>query len=141
MSYCSKCGAPPVRRTVLHPLRRSRFAAGLYACVPKGKKRGLSIAGMVIGICTNVLLFTTCCTYSPLLTVLFFLCAVTGLIISIFGKVNEPAGRGFAISGIILRALRRHVFPFVIEALLIADMLDRFGIAPRRQAAHDIFIS
>ena len=119
----------PVRRTVLHPLRRSRFAAGLYACVPKGKKRAQHSRHGNRHMLKCAASFTTCCTYSPLLTVLFFLFAATGLIISIFGKVNEPAGRGFAISGIILCAAAVCI-SLVIEALLIADMLDRFGIAP-----------
>ena len=122
--YCSRCGAPVLPNV----------------SAPQKGKRGLSIAGMVIGICTNVLLFTTCCTYSPLLTVLFFLCAVTGLIISIFGKVNEPGGRGFAISGIILCAVAVCI-SLVIEALLIADMLDHFGIAPADKLPMIFFIS
>ena len=137
MSYCSKCGAP---------LSGERYCSRCGAPVlpnvsmPQKGKRGLSIAGMVIGICTNVLLFTTCCTYSPLLTVLFFLCAVTGLIISIFGKVNEPGGRGFAISGIILCAAAVCI-SLVIVALLIADMLDHFGIAPADKLPMIFFIS
>lgn len=137
MGYCTKCGAP---------LSGERYCSRCGAPVlpnvsaPQKGKRGLSIAGMVIGICTNVLLFTTCCTYSPLLTVLFFLCAVTGLIISIFGKVNEPAGRGFAISGIILCAAAACI-SLVIEALLIADMLDHFDIAPADKLPMIFFIS
>lgn len=139
MSYCTKCGAP---------LSGGRYCTRCGApvlpqdCTPASQKgkRGLSIAGTVIGICTNVLLFTTCCTYSPLLTVLFFLCAVTGLIISIFGKVNEPGGRGFAISGIILCAVAVCI-SLVIEALLIADMLDHFDIAPADKLPMIFFIS
>lgn len=137
MGYCTKCGAP---------LSGERYCSRCGAPVlpnvsaPQKGKRGLSIAGMVIGICTNVLLFTTCCTYSPLLTVLFFLFAATGLIISIFGKVNEPAGRGFAISGIILCAAAACI-SLVIEALLIADMLDHFDIAPADKLPMIFFIS
>ena len=137
MGYCTKCGAP---------LSGERYCSRCGAPVlpnvsaPQKGKRGLSIAGMVIGICTNVLLFTTCCTYSPLLTVLFFFCAVTGLIISIFGKVNEPGGRGFAISGIILCAVAVCI-SLVIEALLIADMLDHFDIAPADKLPMIFFIS
>lgn len=137
MGYCTKCGAP---------LSGERYCSRCGAPVlpnvsmPQKGKRGLSIAGTVIGICSNVLLFTTCCTYSPLLTVLFFLFAATGLIISIFGKVNEPAGRGFAISGIILCAVAVCI-SLVIEALLIADMLDHFGIAPADKLPMIFFIS
>ncbi len=124
--YCTRCGAPVLPQTCAH--------------APQKRKRGLSITGTVIGICTNMLLFTTCCTYSPLLTALFFLFAVTGLIISIFGKANEPAGRGFAISGIILCAAAVCI-SIVIEALLIADILDHFGIAPADKLPMIFYIS
>ena len=77
-------------------------------------RRGLSLAGMVIGIvCCGIILLLCCCITWPLM---FLLAAsAVGLVLSIMGLRREPAGKGMAIAGIIMNATS-----FIVFLLLLA---------------------
>lgn len=90
----------------------SGYSAQQYNAVyeaPVKPKRGLSIAGMVIGIvCCGIMLLLCCCITWPLM---FLLAAsAVGLVLSIMGLRREPAGKGMAIAGIIMNATSLIVF-------------------------------
>lgn len=90
----------------------SGYSAQQYNAVyeaPVKPKRGLSIAGMVIGIvCCGIMLLLCCCITWPLM---FLLAAsAVGLALSIMGLRREPAGKGMAIAGIIMNATSLIVF-------------------------------
>ena len=84
-------------------------------------RRGLSIAGMVIGIvCCGIILLLCCCITWPLM---FLLAAsAVGLVLSIMGLRREPAGKGMAIAGIIMNATSLIVF-LLLLAMFVAMLV------------------
>lgn len=95
-------------------------------------RRGLSIAGMVIGIvCCGIILLLCCCITWPLM---FLLAAsAVGLVLSIMGLRREPAGKGMAIAGIIMNATSFIVFLLLLAvfvALLVLSVNTDAPFAP-----------
>jgi hypothetical protein len=69
--------------------------------------RGLSIASMVLGFVSLALFWT-------------LVCPIVGLVLGIVGVRREPAGRGFAITGLVLNGLLLLIPVAVILFLLAA---------------------
>lgn len=113
-------GEAPAGQSVPAPAGGSGFSgysAQQYNAVCDAQvkpRRGLSIAGMVIGIvCCGIILLLCCCITWPLM---FLLAAsAVGLVLSIMGLRREPAGKGMAIAGIIMNATS-----FIVFLLLLA---------------------
>ncbi|AWG01242.1 hypothetical protein DZF92_05000 [Clavibacter michiganensis subsp. insidiosus] len=84
----------------------------VYAAAPP---KGLSLTSMILGL-VSVLFFWT------------FLCPLIGLVFGIIGIRKEPAGRGFAITGLILNGLLLLIpVAFVLSIVVAGGTL--FGIA------------
>lgn len=84
----------------------------VYAAAPP---KGLSLTSMILGL-VSVFFFWT------------FLCPLVGLVFGIIGIRNEPAGRGFAITGLILNGLLLLIpVAFVLSIVIAGGTL--FGIA------------
>jgi len=83
---------PPVAQQPVHnPYAQNPYAQSPYAAPAAGDAKGLSIASMVTGIVSLVLLF-------------FYLGWLTGIAAVIFGHIamkKEPAGKGMALAGLI----------------------------------------
>lgn len=92
-------------------------------------RRGLSIAGMVIGIvCCGIILLLCCCITWPLM---FLLAAsAVGLVLSIMGLRREPAGKGMAIAGIIMNATSLIVFLLLLVMFVAMLVLTANGQMP-----------
>ena len=84
----------------------------VYAVAPP---KGLSLASMILGL-VSVLFFWT------------FLCPLVGLVLGIVGIRKEPAGRGFAIAGLVLNGLLLLIPVAVVLSILVAGGA-LFGIA------------
>ncbi|UKF30762.1 hypothetical protein [Clavibacter phaseoli] len=84
----------------------------VYAVAPP---RGLSLTSMILGL-VSVLFFWT------------FLCPLVGLVFGIVGIRKEPAGRGFAVTGLILNGLLLLIPVAVVLSILVAGGA-LFGIA------------
>jgi hypothetical protein len=84
----------------------------VYAAAPP---KGLSIASMVLGL-VSVLFFWT------------FVCPVIGLVLGIVGVRREPAGRGFAIAGLVLNGLLL-LIPVAVILFLLAAGTTVAGVA------------
>jgi len=78
------------------------YGQQVFAVAPP---KGLSITSMVLGL-VSVLFFWT------------FLCPVIGLVFGIIGIRREPAGRGFAIAGIVLNGVLL-IIPVVVVLFLV----------------------
>ena len=84
----------------------------IYAAAPP---KGLSLTSMILGL-VSVFFFWT------------FLCPLIGLVFGIIGIRKEPAGRGFAITGLILNGLLLLIpVAFVLSIIVAGGTL--FGIA------------
>ncbi|WP_435081535.1 hypothetical protein [Clavibacter michiganensis] len=84
----------------------------VYAAAPP---KGLSLTSMILGL-VSVFFFWT------------FLCPLIGLVFGIIGIRKEPAGRGFAITGLILNGLLLLIpVAFVLSIVVAGGTL--FGIA------------
>nr|WP_316308404.1 DUF4190 domain-containing protein [Clavibacter michiganensis] len=84
----------------------------VYAATPP---KGLSLTSMILGL-VSVFFFWT------------FLCPLIGLVFGIIGFRKEPAGRGFAITGLILNGLLLLIpVAFVLSIVIAGGTL--FGIA------------
>jgi hypothetical protein len=75
--------------------------------------RGLSVASMVLGLVSIFFGFT-------------FVIPLTGLILGLFGLKREPAGRGMAVTGVILSGLMLAGWVLLI---VFVTGLGIFGIA------------
>ncbi len=84
----------------------------VYAAAPP---KGLSVASMVIGLVSVVFFWT-------------FLCPIVGLVLGIVGIRREPAGRGFAVAGLILNGILL-LIPVVVLVFLLAAGAAVFGAA------------
>lgn len=84
----------------------------VYAVAPP---KGLSLTSMILGL-VSVLFFWT------------FLCPLVGLVFGIVGIRREPAGRGFAITGLVLNGLLLLIPVAVVLSILVAGGA-LFGIA------------
>ncbi|MBM7410605.1 hypothetical protein JOE38_000428 [Clavibacter michiganensis] len=84
----------------------------VYAVAPP---KGLSLTSMILGL-VSVFFFWT------------FLCPLIGLVFGIIGIRKEPAGRGFAITGLILNGLLL-LIPVAIALSIIVAGGTLFGIA------------
>ncbi|MBM7388567.1 hypothetical protein JOE37_001561 [Clavibacter michiganensis] len=84
----------------------------VYAVAPP---KGLSLTSMILGL-VSVLFFWT------------FLCPLVGLVFGIVGIRKEPAGRGFAVTGLILNGLLLLIPVAVVLSILVAGGA-LFGIA------------
>ncbi|MBF4616881.1 DUF4190 domain-containing protein [Clavibacter sp. VKM Ac-2873] len=84
----------------------------VYAVAPP---KGLSLTSMILGL-VSVFFFWT------------FLCPLIGLVFGIVGFRKEPAGRGFAITGLVLNGLLLLIpVAFVLSIIVAGGTL--FGIA------------
>ena len=84
----------------------------VYAVAPP---KGLSLTSMILGL-VSVFFFWT------------FLCPLVGLVFGIIGIRNEPAGRGFAITGLVLNGLLLLIpVAFVLSVIVAGGTI--FGIA------------
>lgn len=84
----------------------------VYAVAPP---KGLSLTSMILGL-VSVFFFWT------------FLCPLIGLVFGIIGFRKEPAGRGFAITGLVLNGLLLLIpVAFVLSIIVAGGTL--FGIA------------
>ncbi|OUE21164.1 hypothetical protein BFL34_00512 [Clavibacter michiganensis] len=84
----------------------------VYAVAPP---KGLSLTSMILGL-VSVFFFWT------------FLCPLIGLVFGVIGIRKEPAGRGFAITGLILNGLLLLIpVAFVLSIVVAGGTL--FGIA------------
>ncbi|WP_317232296.1 hypothetical protein [Clavibacter capsici] len=84
----------------------------VYAAAPP---KGMSLTSMILGL-VSVLFFWT------------FLCPLIGLVFGIVGFRKEPAGRGFAITGLVLNGLLLLIpVAFVLSIVVAGGTL--FGIA------------
>ncbi len=84
----------------------------VYAATPP---KGLSLTSMILGL-VSVFFFWT------------FLCPLIGLVFGIIGFRKQPAGRGFAITGLILNGLLLLIpVAFVLSIVIAGGTL--FGIA------------
>ncbi|RIJ62185.1 hypothetical protein DZG02_03060 [Clavibacter lycopersici] len=84
----------------------------VYAVAPP---KGLSLTSMILGL-VSVFFFWT------------FLCPLIGLVFAIIGIRKEPAGRGFAITGLILNGLLLLIPVAVVLSIIVAGGT-LFGIA------------
>ncbi|MBD5381139.1 hypothetical protein ACR8AL_11420 [Clavibacter sepedonicus] len=84
----------------------------VYAAAPP---KGLSLTSMILGL-VSVFFFWT------------FLCPLIGLVFGIIGIRKEPAGRGFAITGLILNGLLLLIPVAVVLSIIVAGGT-LFGIA------------
>jgi len=84
----------------------------VYAAAPP---KGLSVASMVIGLVSVVFFWT-------------FLCPIVGLVLGIVGIRREPAGRGFAVAGLILNGVLL-LIPVVVLVFLLTAGVALFGAA------------
>ena len=84
----------------------------VYAAAPP---KGLSVASMVIGLVSVVFFWT-------------FLCPIVGLVLGIVGIRREPAGRGFAVAGLILNGVLL-LIPVVVLVFLLTAGAALFGAA------------
>ena len=82
----------------------------MSSTVPVAPPRGLSIASLVLGIISLIAGFV-------------FLVPLIGLILGIVGVRKEPAGKGFAIGGIVLNALALLSWLLVVLLLFSAGVL------------------
>jgi hypothetical protein len=84
----------------------------VYAAAPP---KGMSLTSMILGL-VSVFFFWT------------FLCPLIGLVFGIVGFRKEPAGRGFAITGLVLNGLLLLIpVAFVLSIVVAGGTL--FGIA------------
>ncbi|QIS41863.1 hypothetical protein GW571_06805 [Clavibacter capsici] len=84
----------------------------VYAAAPP---KGMSLTSMILGL-VSVFFFWT------------FLCPLIGLVFGIIGFRKEPAGRGFAITGLVLNGLLLLIpVAFVLSIVVAGGTL--FGIA------------
>jgi hypothetical protein len=84
----------------------------VYAAAPP---KGMSLTSMILGL-VSVFFFWT------------FLCPLIGLVFGIVGFRKEPAGRGFAITGLVLNGLLLLIpVAFVLSIIVAGGTL--FGIA------------
>ena len=109
-------GAPPPQDPVQQPLPPGQsypvqYVMAVPVTEPKGK-RGMSIAGMVLGIVAVVLFW---------LAGVSLLLAIIGLVLSIIGLRKEPGGSGMAIAGIVLN-LVAFVLVIVFMTVLAATL-------------------
>jgi hypothetical protein len=84
----------------------------VYAAAPP---KGLSLTSMILGL-VSVFFFWT------------FLCPLIGLVFGIIGIRKEPAGRGFAITGLILNGLLL-LIPVAIALTILVAGGALFGVA------------
>ncbi|MFT2706428.1 DUF4190 domain-containing protein [Clavibacter zhangzhiyongii] len=84
----------------------------VYAAAPP---KGLSITSMVLGLVSLVLFWTV-------------VCPIVGLILGIVGVRKEPAGRGFAITGLVLNGLLL-LIPVAVILFLLAAGTTVAGVA------------
>jgi hypothetical protein len=88
------------------------WAQPVYAAAPP---KGMSLTSMILGL-VSVFFFWT------------FLCPLIGLVFGIVGFRKEPAGRGFAITGLVLNGLLLLIpVAFVLSIIVAGGTL--FGIA------------
>lgn len=109
-------GAQPPQDPVQQPLPPGQsypvqYVMAVPVTEPKGK-RGMSIAGMVLGIVAVVLFW---------LAGVSLLLAIIGLVLSIIGLRKEPGGSGMAIAGIVLN-LVAFVLVIVFMTVLAATL-------------------
>ncbi|QOD45007.1 hypothetical protein [Clavibacter zhangzhiyongii] len=76
----------------------------VYAAAPP---KGMSLTSMILGL-VSVLFFWT------------FLCPLIGLVFGIVGIRREPAGRGFAITGLVLNGLLLLIPVAVVLSIVVA---------------------
>ncbi|MFT2751633.1 hypothetical protein [Clavibacter sp. Sh2088] len=84
----------------------------VYAAAPP---KGMSLTSMILGL-VSVFFFWT------------FLCPLIGLVFGIVGFRKEPAGRGFAITGLVLNGLLLLIPVAVVLSIIVAGGT-LFGIA------------
>jgi hypothetical protein len=84
----------------------------VYAAPPP---KGLSITSMVLGLVSLVLFWTVACP-------------IVGLVLGIVGVRTEPAGRGFAITGLVLNGLLL-LIPVAVILFLLAAGTTVAGVA------------
>jgi len=84
----------------------------VYAVAPP---KGLSLTSMILGL-VSVFFFWT------------FLCPLIGLVFGIIGIRREPAGRGFAITGLVLNGLLLLIPVAIALSILVAGGA-LFGLA------------
>ncbi|MBT2533579.1 DUF4190 domain-containing protein [Arthrobacter sp. ISL-48] len=80
--------------------------------------KGLSIASMVLGICSIFLGWT-------------FIAPIVGFVLGIIGLQREPAAKGMAVTGVILNGLM-----LLGWALLFLFGLSMLGLAASTTAVH-----
>ena len=91
----------------------SYYPMPVYLAAPQPK--GMSIASMVLALVSIVFGFT-------------FLLPIAALILGIAGLRKEPAGRGMAMTGVIVSSLILLVWALIVVIVLIVG-LSAFGIA------------
>lgn len=80
---------PYAQQAYVQPGYPQQYAAVAYAPYTPAQPRGLSITAMVLGLVSILFWFT-------------FLVPIGALVLGIIGLKKEPAGRGMAITGIVL---------------------------------------
>lgn len=88
---------------------------------PTPAPKGMSIASMVLALVSIVFGFT-------------FLLPITALILGIIGLRKEPAGRGMALTGVIISSLILLVWALIVILFLVVG-LSVFGVAVSSQTA------
>ncbi|GIT80705.1 hypothetical protein LLS1_23740 [Leifsonia sp. LS1] len=104
----------------VHPAYVAAYGVAVYPVAPPEPK-GLSIASMVLGLVSLVAGFT-------------FVVPLIGLILGIVGVRREPAGRGMAVTGIVISSLILLVWVVIIGMILFAGLLAAGGAATYRSA-------
>jgi len=89
------------------------YGQQVFAVAPP---KGLSITSMVLGLVSLVFFWT-------------FLCPVIGLVFGIVGIRKEPAGRGFAIAGIVLNGVLFVVPVLFVLFIALTAGATLFGVA------------
>ncbi|MDR2320427.1 MAG: DUF4190 domain-containing protein [Microbacterium sp.] len=89
-----------------------------YLAVPEPK--GMSIASMVLALVSILFGFT-------------FLVPIAALILGIAGLRKEPAGRGMAVTGVIISSLILVVWALIVVVILAVG-LSVFGVAVSQTA-------
>ena len=109
----SQHGQPPYPMAQSPAGGQPYYPMPVYLAAPEPK--GMSIASMVLALVSIVFGFT-------------FLLPIAALILGIAGLRKEPAGRGMAMTGVIISSLILLVWALIVVFLLVVG-LSAFGIA------------
>lgn len=123
--FCPFCGAPcePETKTGFDTTSQENTGEGVYyesaanTAAPAGTSKGLSIAGLVLGIVAIIFAFV------PSLNIVGFICGVVGIVLSAIAiSQSKKAGEknGMAVAGLVLSIISIAIGIIVVMVACIA---------------------